>query len=130
MSSRVSPWSALVALLGFIVAPLAFGQPVEPGKPCAADVQKLCPGVKPGHGAILACLEPKQDQVSQACKDVVKAKLDALYAACQTDVQKFCASVEQGQGRVIKCLKKNAAGLSDSCKAQWAKTKPAPPPAN
>jgi hypothetical protein len=61
---------------------------------------------------------------------VVKAKLDALYAACQTDVQKFCAGVEQGQGRVIKCLKKNAPSLSDSCKAQWAKTKPAPPPAN
>src|SRR5271170_6789176 len=79
MSSRVSPWSPLVALLGFVVAPVAFGQPIEPGQPCAADVQKLCPGVKPGHGAILACLEPKQDQISQACKDTVKAKLADLY---------------------------------------------------
>src|SRR5277367_1891873 len=130
MFSRISTLSAHVALLGFIVAPVALAQPVEPGKPCAADVQKLCPGVKPGHGAILACLEPKQDQVSQACKDVVKAKLDALYSACQADVQKFCTGVEQGQGRVIKCLKKNAPSLSDSCKAQWAKTKPPPPPAN
>jgi len=130
MSSRVSAWLALAASLTFAFAPVALAQPVEPGKPCAADVQKLCPGVKPGHGAILACLEPKQDQVSQACKDVVKAKLDALYSACQADVQKFCTGVEQGQGRIIKCLKKNAPGLSDSCKAQWAKTKPPPPPAN
>ena len=44
MSSRVPPRSALVALLGFIVAPLALAQPVEPGKPCAADVQSCVPG--------------------------------------------------------------------------------------
>ncbi len=130
MFSRVSAWPAQVAVLSSIVASVAFAQPVEPGKPCAADVQKLCPGVKPGHGAVLACLEPKQDQISQGCKDVVKAKLNALYDACQGDVQKFCAGVEQGQGRVIQCLKKNGPSLSDSCKAQWAKTKPAPPPAN
>src|SRR5277367_570101 len=103
MSSRVP---AFVALLSFAVAPLAFGQPVEPGKPCAADVQKLCPGVTPGHGAILACLEPKQDQISPACKEVVKAKLTALNDACQTDVQKFCAGVPMGTGKVIQCLKK------------------------
>jgi len=130
MSSRISPWSGVVGLLSLIATASAFGQPVEPGKPCAADVQKLCPGVTPGHGAILACLEPKQDQISPACKEVVKAKLTALNDACQTDVQKFCAGVPMGTGKVIQCLKKNAAGLSDTCKAQWAKTKPAPPPAN
>jgi hypothetical protein len=129
MSSRLSPWFALVALLGFLVAPLAFGQPVEPGKPCAADVQKLCPGVKPGHGAILACLESKQEQISAACKEVVKAKLQDLITACNPDIQKFCAGVPMGTGKVIECLSKNAADVSDTCKAQWAKTKPAPPPA-
>jgi hypothetical protein len=130
MSSRLSLWSPLVALLGFLVAPVAFGQPIEPGKPCAADVQKLCPGVKPGHGAILACLEPKQDQISQACKDAVKSKLADLYAACKPDVEKFCAGVAPGTGKVIQCLKQNSASVSDTCKAQWAKTKPAAPAAN
>ena len=121
MSSRLS----LVCVLGFLVSPLALAQPTEPGKPCQADVKKLCPGVKQGHGAILQCLEGKQDQISDACKDVVKTKLADLYNACKDDVTKFCANVEQGQGKVIKCLQKNKAGLSDSCKAQWAKTKPA-----
>jgi hypothetical protein len=130
MSSRVSVLSGLVSLLSFVAAPLALAQPVEPGKPCAADVQKLCPGVKPGHGAILACLEPKQDQISPACKEVVKAKLTALKEACDSDVQKFCAGVPAGTGKIMQCLKKNSAELSDTCKAQWAKTKPAPPPAN
>jgi hypothetical protein len=60
----------------------------------------------------------------------VKAKLTALKEACDSDVQKFCAGVPAGTGKIMQCLKKNAAGLSDTCKAQWAKTKPAPPPAN
>jgi len=126
MSSRLS----LACVLGCLVSPLAFAQPVEPGKPCAADVKKLCPNVKQGHGAILQCLEGKVDQVSDACKDVVKAKLEELYAACKDDVVKFCANVEKGQGRIIKCLYKNKGGLSDSCKAEWAKAKAAAPPAN
>ena len=131
MSNRLSHLSFVLVACTSLAAPLAFGQASEPGKPCAADVQKLCPNVKAGHGAILACLEGKQDQVSPACKDVVKAKLDALYQACSADVQKFCATVEKGNGAVVQCLKANKASLSDSCKSQWAKTKPAmPPPAN
>jgi hypothetical protein len=117
--------SAFLSAIAFLVAPLAFGQSSEPGKPCQADVQKLCPGIKPGHGAILGCLEGKQDQVSAACKDEVKAKLEAFYEACKPDVEKFCATVPKGQGAILKCLKKNEAGLSDSCKAVWAKAKAA-----
>jgi hypothetical protein len=128
MPSRLSRWFATVASLGFVVAPLAFGQPVDPGKPCAADAQKLCPGVKPGQGALLACLEPKQDKISQACKDSVKAKLQALVTACAQDVQKFCDGVPMGTGKVIQCLDKNAAGLNDNCKAEFAKVKAAAPP--
>jgi len=121
----MSKVSAFVAACSFLVAPLALAQPIEPGKPCQADVQKLCPGVKPGHGAIMSCLEGKQDQVSQACKDVVKQKLEDFYAACKDDAAKFCASVEKGQGKIVKCLYKNEAKLSDSCKAQFAKAKAA-----
>ena len=127
MSSRFSLWFGPVASLGVLVAPLAFGQPVDPGKPCAADAQKLCPGVKPGHGALLACLAPKQDQVSQACKDMVQAKLQALVTACARDVQKFCADVPVGTGKVVECLDKNNDALSDDCKAEFTKAKAAVP---
>ena len=41
---------------------------------CEADVQKLCIGVQPGGGRILACLKQHKDQVSDGCKQaVVKA---------------------------------------------------------
>jgi len=41
---------------------------------CETDIQKLCTGVKPGGGRILACLKQHKDQVSDGCKQaVVKA---------------------------------------------------------
>ena len=41
---------------------------------CGTDVQKLCTGVQPGGGRILACLKQHKDQVSDGCKQaVVKA---------------------------------------------------------
>jgi hypothetical protein len=39
---------------------------------CGADIQKLCPGVQPGGGRILACLKQHKDEVSDACKQAVQ----------------------------------------------------------
>ena len=39
---------------------------------CEADVQKLCTGVQPGGGRILACLKQHKDQVSDGCKQAVQ----------------------------------------------------------
>ena len=35
---------------------------------CAADAQKLCAGVQPGGGRIVACLKEHQDSLSDRCK--------------------------------------------------------------
>ena len=41
---------------------------------CDTDIQKLCAGVKPGGGRILACLKQHQESVSDNCKlTVVRA---------------------------------------------------------
>lgn len=41
---------------------------------CETDIEKLCNGVQPGGGRILACLKQHKDQVSDGCKQaVVKA---------------------------------------------------------
>jgi hypothetical protein len=40
-----------------------------PHAACKADVQKLCSGVQPGGGRIMACLKEHKDEVSQACRD-------------------------------------------------------------
>jgi hypothetical protein len=35
---------------------------------CAADVQKLCPGVQPGGGRIMQCLSEHKSEISESCK--------------------------------------------------------------
>lgn len=35
---------------------------------CKADAEKVCAGIQPGEGRIMACLKEKQAQVSDACK--------------------------------------------------------------
>ncbi|MGA2988082.1 MAG: hypothetical protein ABSG32_30235 [Terriglobia bacterium] len=38
---------------------------------CAADVQRLCAGVPPGGGRIIACLKQRQSEVSDGCKQAI-----------------------------------------------------------
>ncbi len=113
------------ALLGALLLAVSPALAQDPGKPCQADAKKLCPGVKAGHGAILNCLEGKQDQVSAACKDAVAAKVQAVVDACKDDKEKFCPTVNPGEGKIIQCLKKNQAHLSASCKDVFAQAKAA-----
>jgi phage terminase large subunit-like protein len=42
---------------------------------CETDAQKLCAGVQPGGGRVVACLKEHKDQVSDGCKQAIsKAK--------------------------------------------------------
>jgi hypothetical protein len=40
---------------------------------CKADMEKLCPGVKPGDGQVKACFKQHKDQVSAECKKELAA---------------------------------------------------------
>jgi hypothetical protein len=44
---------------------------------CAADIERLCNGVQPGEGRIMQCLQQKETELSQQCRDgmaMAKAK--------------------------------------------------------
>jgi hypothetical protein len=43
-------------------------------KACKDDKKKLCADVKPGKGAIIACLKSKEVEVSANCSDFLKTK--------------------------------------------------------
>lgn len=44
--------------------------------PCKADIEKLCPGVAPGGGRIIACLKQNKAQVSDACQTALEKLRD------------------------------------------------------
>ena len=113
-------WSLLLGAGVLLAAPVVLAEPV-PGKACKADLATACPGVEPGQGRILACLEGKTDQLSQACKDDVSKKFNALYKACRPDAQKLCPDVAMGGGKLLQCLSDNEKTLSSGCKKVWGK---------
>ena len=39
---------------------------------CTEDAQRLCAGVQPGGGRILACLKEHKDQLSDKCKQAAQ----------------------------------------------------------
>ncbi len=66
--------SRTIALAAILVAAtslpaLAQGGSVAEGEAaCRGDYRKLCNGVKPGGGRIIACLKKQHDQLSPACR--------------------------------------------------------------
>ena len=40
---------------------------------CKADAQRLCPGVRPGGGALKKCLKEHENEVSIGCAKELKA---------------------------------------------------------
>jgi hypothetical protein len=93
--------------------------------PCAEDVQRLCPGVKPGGGRLAACLRQHEAELGEACRE--RREADALRVrrviqefglACRTDVDRYCPAVEPGSGRVLGCLAQHQVEISTACQGQ------------
>ena len=117
----------LFVLLSFIfsglsVVPSPAAETTHPqGGPCRADVEKLCKGVQPGHGGIMACLAKNEDALSPACKEVrgkAKQKMREARGACWNDIQTLCRDVKPGQGGILRCLQEKDAQVSPECKKE------------
>ena len=76
---KITTVSLVLALAGAFAAP-AFAQDAPKGngavaEACRGDVEKLCPGVQPGEGRVMACLKEHKSEVSKECKtEIVKQR--------------------------------------------------------
>jgi hypothetical protein len=85
--------------------------------PCMADAKKLCPEVKPEHGAVLACLKSHKDQVSPACSARL-AGFQEEAESCKADVEKLCPGSKPGEERMA-CMREHKDQISPRCRESF-----------
>lgn len=83
-------------------------------RPCMDDAKRLCAGVQPGQGRIVACLKEHKDQVSEACrKRVAQFREDMM--ACEADAEKLCPGIRAGPER-RRCMQQHRDQVSPECR--------------
>ncbi|HMB47220.1 MAG TPA: cysteine rich repeat-containing protein [Afifellaceae bacterium] len=94
---------------------------------CGADIEKQCKGVKPGGGAIAACLAKNSSSISSRCAETFEASFvlltkraaaqDAAAGLCQADAERLCSNFREGRARVLRCLTRvdNHRKVSNKC---------------
>ena len=105
-----------ILLLTLIPIFPALSEPVfAQDRPCAADMQKVCPDVKPDDRAgMLQCLKDHEADLSDACKQRLQT---FAHEPCAEDVEKLCTDSEIGSKlKMLHCLKEHETDLSDGCK--------------
>ncbi|MCB1487452.1 MAG: hypothetical protein KDJ88_08345 [Bauldia sp.] len=95
---------------------------------CGADLQRNCSGVKPGGGAIQACMAKHKANVSENCIATVqivfqlidqRAKAqEAAPSLCANDARRMCSDFREGNARILSCLIRPDInrGVSKKCK--------------
>ncbi len=82
---------------------------------CGADIEKHCKRVKPGGGAISACLA--RNNISSGCAATFKAAFvllakraaaqEAAPQLCAAEMKRLCQNFQRGSGRILSCLIRN-----------------------
>ena len=115
-------WASSVAFGAafLLTASAANAAPTAMAKACAKDIKSVCADVKPGGGALKACVKEHFSDLSADCQ-VAIVKAAAVGRACKGDAKKLCADVKPGKGAIAECLQSHSADLSDGCKDAMAK---------
>ena len=116
-SMKIGPFSIVAAAA--LCMTVAFAPAVLAASSCKADVDKFCAQVKPGGGRVVQCLKQNEAQLSDSCKERMKAaqvEMKELKDACADDVQQYCAGMKPGGGRIAHCLKAHQDKISAECK--------------
>lgn len=70
---RPAAFAALAGLvLATTVAPVQAQDRGAMRQACGQDVARLCPGVKPGGGRIIACFKEKAAELSPGCRTALQ----------------------------------------------------------
>jgi len=130
-SSLPVPALVSVALVCLLVSAVSRAEDEERknlANRCRAEVEKLCPGSRPGSVERRACVRDKADQLPEECRTAMRrgggpasgpAGAEALLAACGEDIEAHCENIRRGGGRLVRCLQAvDPAKLSSTCKAQ------------
>ncbi|TZG32464.1 hypothetical protein [Agrobacterium sp. B1(2019)] len=50
---------------------LSMSQKLQIRDDCSADFRELCPGLRPGGGQLMGCIQSKKDQLSKVCSETL-----------------------------------------------------------
>ncbi len=98
---------------------------------CAEDAQKLCAGVQPGGGRIVACLKEHKDSLSDRCKQAAALAANpssSSSAPSASSASPASGTNVSGAAPSAPAATSGSAGAAASSSAATSKTKPAPAP--
>lgn len=62
---------SLAAMSSVSAQQLSMSQKMQIWDDCSDDFQKLCPGLRPGGGQLMGCVQSKKDQLSKVCSETL-----------------------------------------------------------
>lgn len=112
----VLDFTRLLAFAAFALATASFGAEAVAAErsamqACRADAQKLCAGVSPGGGRVVACLRTNEAQLSADCKSQLGAA-----EACAAELKKLCPQAD-GESALRQCARAKRSEISAGCRA-------------
>ena len=129
MAAAIFALCGLLGATGLHAETIGYGQAIRTlTSACGADLQRNCSGVKPGGGAIQACMAKHKADVSPNCIatvqvvfDLIAKRAEAQAAApslCANDARRHCSEFREGNARVLRCLIRPDIyrGVSKKCK--------------
>jgi hypothetical protein len=115
---------ALLATAALLIAADAGAE--QKGGTCKNDIERLCPGVKPGGNRLMQCLTKNQSRLSPSCAATIREVQESAakeFEPCQDDRQKFCKGVSADGGGLARCMESNSERLTPACRQKIADTK-------
>jgi hypothetical protein len=99
-------------------------------KSCGKDIERFCPKVNMGGGALKDCLMQVEAKLNPQCVTDYKAALvsltkranaqAAVLQVCKADARQYCRGVSPGNAHYLSCLNTATRVVSADCKQALA----------